>query len=146
MPVYVNQLTRLDAPLDADLLPIYSSANSDLRAVTLQTLAEASAEIAFPGGTVGSTVTADSVLPDSALGSITPVDSATSTTQTLPSAATAWAASPYGVVVLVQRGVGVPAFAAGAGDTLRATSGIGACVQYGMIAAQVQSETEWALA
>ena len=97
-------------------------------------------------GLVDTTVTATGTLPITALGRITPVNAAGSTTQTLPSAATAWALKPYGVVVLVQRGAGVPSFAAGGGDTLRATSGIGACVQYGMIAAQVQSATEWALA
>ena len=97
-------------------------------------------------GVVDTTVTASGTLPITALGRITPVDAAGSTTQTLPSAATAWALKPFGVVVLVQRGAGVPSFAAGGGDTLRATSGIGACVQYGMIAAQVQSATEWALA
>jgi hypothetical protein len=97
-------------------------------------------------GLVDTTVTATGTLPITALGRITPVNATGSTTQTLPSAATAWALKPYGVVVLVQRGAGVPSFAAGGGDTLRATSGIGACVQYGMIAAQVQSATEWALA
>lgn len=105
-------------------------------------------EIILPigAGLVDTTVTATGTLPITALGRITPVNAAGSTTQTLPSAATAWALKPYGVVVLVQRGAGVPSFAAGGGDTLRATSGIGACVQYGMIAAQVQSATEWALA
>lgn len=97
-------------------------------------------------GLVDTTVTATGTLPITALGRITPVNAAGATTQTLPSAATAWALKPYGLVVLVQRGAGVPSFAAGGGDTLRATSGIGACVQYGMIGAQVQSATEWALA
>jgi hypothetical protein len=95
---------------------------------------------------VGTTVTATGTLPASALGVTTPVNSAAAVTLTLPSAATAFSANPFGLIVISQLGVGVPTFAAGAGDTLRATSGIPACVQYGMIAAQVISSTEWALA
>lgn len=101
---------------------------------------------AVSGAGIATTVTATSTLPDSALGKITPVNAAGATTQTLPSAATAWAADPYGLVVLAIKGAGIPVFAAGGGDTLHATSGIPAGVQYGMMAAQVISATEWALA
>lgn len=43
-------------------------------------------------------------------------------------------------------GTGAPTFAAGAGDTLRATAGVAASVQYAAIQARVISSTEWALA
>jgi hypothetical protein len=95
---------------------------------------------------VGTTVIATGTLPASALGVTTPVNSAAAVTLTLPSASTAFAANPFGLIVLSQLGVGIPTFAAGASDTLRATAGVPACVQYGMIAAQVISSTEWALA
>jgi len=94
----------------------------------------------------GTTVTATGTLPASSLGTITPVNAASATVQTLPPAAAAWASNPYGLVVLSIKGAGIPTFAAGAGDTLRATSGIAGGVQYGMIAAQIVSATEWALA
>ena len=97
-------------------------------------------------GNIGATITATSTLAASALGALTPVNAASATVQTLPPASAAWAASPYGLVVLSIKGVGIPTFAAGAGDTLRSTAGIPAGVQYGMIAAQVISPTEWALA
>ena len=125
------------------------------------TLGTASA-ITLPGGTsvymngagtftqpatpVGTTVTATGTLPSSALGAITPVNSASATVQTLPAAAAAFAAMPYGLVVLTQKGTGAPTFAPAGADLLRATSGVAASVQYGMIAAQVISATEWALA
>jgi hypothetical protein len=95
---------------------------------------------------VGSTVTATGTLALSALGAVTPVNSASATVQTLPSASTAFAANAYGLVVLSQKGAGAPTFAPAGSDLLRATSGIPASVQYGMIAAQVISSTEWALA
>lgn len=98
------------------------------------------------GDSVATTVTATSTLPASALGAITPINAASATVQTLPPAAAAWASNPYGLVVLSIKGAGIPTFSAGAGDTLRATSGIAAGVQYGMIAAQIISATEWALA
>ena len=101
----------------------------------------------FPlGGRVGATVTASGTLPASALGAVTPYNSSSSGTLTLPDAATAWATQPYGLVVVSQKGTGVPSFSAGGSDTLRATSGVAACVQYGMCAAQIISATEWALA
>lgn len=98
------------------------------------------------GSRVGTTVTATGDLPDSALGAITPYSSGSDGTLTLPDAATAWATQPYGLVVVSQKGTGTPSFAAGGSDTLRATSGVAACVQYGMCAAQIISATEWALA
>jgi hypothetical protein len=95
---------------------------------------------------VAATVTATGILQASTLGQIIPVNSATNVTLTLPPAAAAFAANPFGLIVLSQLGVGVPSFQAGGSDSLRATSGIPACVQYGMAAAQVISSTEWALA
>lgn len=100
----------------------------------------------FGGSIVGTTVTATGILPLSALGAVTPVNSTSATVQTLPSAASAFAANPYGLIVLSQKGTGAPTFAPAGSDLLRATSGIAASVQYGMIAAQVISATEWALA
>lgn len=94
----------------------------------------------------GGIVTATSQLPSTALGKRMAVNSASATVQTLPPAAAAFAASPYGVVTLVQLGTGAPTFAAGAGDTLRATAGVAASVQYAAIQARVISSTEWALA
>jgi hypothetical protein len=95
---------------------------------------------------VGATVTSTSTLPATALGSITPVNSAAAVTLTLPSAATAFSNNPFGLLIISQLGAGVPSFAAGGGDFLRSTSGVPTSVQYGMIAAQVISATEWALA
>jgi hypothetical protein len=100
------------------------------------------------GGTtaVATAVTSTSTLLASTLGQIVPVNSASAVILTLPSASTAFSANPFGLIVLIQLGVGVPTFAAGGSDTLRSTSGVPPCVQYGMIAAQVISSTEWALA
>jgi hypothetical protein len=95
---------------------------------------------------VATVVTATSTLLASTLGQIVPVNSASNVTLTLPSSAAAFAANPFGLIVISQLGVGVPTFAPGGSDFLRATSGVPACVQYGMIAAQVISSTEWALA
>lgn len=95
---------------------------------------------------VRSTLTTNATLTTAALGSITPFNSGSSATLTLPDAATCWALFPYGLVVVAIKGAGIPTFAAGGSDTLRATSGVAAGVQYGMIAAQVISATEWALA
>lgn len=94
----------------------------------------------------GATISNSSVLPASALGTVTPIDAPLATTQTLPPASAAWLARPYGIVVLFQRGVGTPSFAVAGGDILRTTAGVPPCVQYGMCAAQVISLTEWALA
>ncbi len=140
---------RVNAPFDEVVYPIFPDDFSPVGlSVDGTSLVSGDGTELLPigAGLVDTTVTASGTLPITALGRITPVNAAGATTQTLPSAATAWALKPYGVVVLVQRGAGVPSFAAGGGDTLRATSGIGACVQYGMIGAQVQSATEWALA
>jgi hypothetical protein len=100
------------------------------------------------GGTtaVAATVTSTSTLLLSTLGQIVPVNSASNVILTLPSASLAFAASPFALIVLSQLGVGVPVFAQNVSDTLRSTSGIPVCVQYGMIAAQVISPTEWVLA
>lgn len=92
------------------------------------------------------TLTGSITLTTAAFGAVTPYNSGSSGTLTLPDAATCWALKPYGLVVVTQKGTGVPSFAAGGSDTLRATSGVAACVQYGMCAAQVISATEWALA
>lgn len=95
---------------------------------------------------VGAIIASSATLPATALGSITPINSSTNVTLTLPSASAAFLANPYGIITLSQTGVGIPTFTAGSGDTLRATSGVGPSVQYGMIYAQVISSTEWALA
>lgn len=92
------------------------------------------------------TVTGTGILPANSLGALVPYNSSSNGTLTLPDAATAWATEPYGLVVVSQKGTGIPSFAAAGSDTLRATSGVGACVQYGMCAAQIISATEWALA
>lgn len=97
-------------------------------------------------GPVRTAVTATGVLAITALGAITPVNAAGATLQTLPDAATAFALMPYGLVVLSQKGAGAPTFTPAGSDVLRATSGVAASVQYGMIAAQIVSATEWALA
>lgn len=92
-------------------------------------------------------ITATGSLPANALNAITPYNSSSGGVLTLPPAAAAWASSPYGLVVVSQKGTGAASFAAGGSDTLRATSGIAtSSVQYGMIAAQIISATEWALA
>ena len=96
---------------------------------------------------VGTTVVATGVLPLAALGAVTPYNSASPGTLSLPDAATAWALSPYGIVVISQKAAGVASFAASGSDSLRVTAGLAnASVQYGMIAAQIISATEWALA
>jgi hypothetical protein len=95
---------------------------------------------------VATAVATTSTLLASTLGQIVPVNSASNVILTLPSASAAFLVNPFGLIVISQVGVGVPTFAPGGSDSLRATSGIPACVQYGMIAAQVISATEWALA
>lgn len=101
--------------------------------------------LSAPSSTVGGTLTASSTLSLARMDALTPVDAAGATTHTLPSAALSWAMRPFGILILVQKGVGVPSFAAAAGDTLRTPVGVTACVQYGMTAAQVFSATEWTL-
>ena len=102
--------------------------------------------IKIDGNSLGAVITATGTLPITAIGATTPVDSTTATVLTLPSAAVAWSRIPYGIVVLAQRGVGAPTFAPAGSDVLHATAGIAASVQYGMIAAQIISATEWVLA
>lgn len=98
------------------------------------------------GGVAAVAVTATGTLPISSLGLVTPVNAASAVVLTLPDAATSWGVLPYGLVVVSQKGVGIPSFVAAGTDALRATSGVGSCVQFGMIAAQIVSATEWALA
>lgn len=98
------------------------------------------------GGVAAATVTATGTLPPSSLGLVTPVNAASAVVLTLPDAATSWAALPYGLVLVSQKGVGIPTFAPAGTDLLRATSGVAPSVQYSMIAAQIISATEWALA
>lgn len=75
------------------------------------------------------------------LGQVVPYNNGTGGAQTLPDAATAWAAMPFGMIVLHIKGAGVPTFAAAGSDSLR-LSASGA--RYGMLAAQIISATEWA--
>lgn len=100
----------------------------------------------YKQGYVGIALTATGVLPIGALNAITPYNSAGAGILSLPDAAIAWKFQPYGLVVVSQVGAGAVSFAASGSDTLRATSGISTnSVQYGMIAAQIISATEWAL-
>jgi len=77
-------------------------------------------------------------------GTVVYANFATAVTFTIPNDTTVvWPADT--VIGLYQVGVGVPAFAAGAGVTLRSPAGIAAAVQYAHIFARKVGANEWAL-
>lgn len=99
-------------------------------------------QLATRNGKVNTTVTISSPLPLDALFGLTPINSGSATVQTLPAAAAAFAAKPFGSIVLQIVGAGVPTFAKTGSDTLdiaNASTGFSG----GKMAATVVSATKW---